>query len=686
MTASGAAPAASPTDRRARRWLLAGVLAFVAVTAVFSELRFLALHATAWDLGIYQQALWSTAHGRPFYEAMDLETGGFGTFLQVHSAFVLYAVVPLYSALPQPVVLFLLQSVVVGMAALPLYLLARGRLGSPRPAAAVALLYLAWTPTVAGTVHDFHIEAFVPLVFLASAYLWSTGRYRLGLVAVGAGMLTMEVVPGLLVGLALFLLAERLRDERALPRSVGAFHRWLRELWRDRASRYALGLLAGAIVSYYVLLLVRLDLLPTLLGTPPYPTAAPPGYVTGETSVALGLSPAYLAIGSTAKLSYWLLILGLVGFLPFFAPRSLLLLAPGFLFSLFSWNVNFTVMGFQYGLLYAGPVFVAVVAGAPAALRWWQRTSATRRLGPLARVRPAHRPTAVLLLFLAVNVAISPLNPWLYNPPSGYDYALGSDLTPGASSAFAIASLVPAGATVVASDDLFPLVANNVHAYSLFWHANAQLGLPFGLQNHPQFALLAEAQESAAPPWLTAGLYDPGVFGVRAVGWGTPVGTVLLFEAGFHGSPQVWGAAPAATQSLDPGALRPVTGAALLYPGAGGGSELRSQPGVTGLLWDGPGIGLAPGTYRVTFEIATVVNGGSAPPSNDGVLTLAADEFAQPSWFVASYTYGELGEGALTTVSVAFSVPAPTISVNLPAYLLDPNVGLRLVAIEITPL
>ena len=67
---------------------------------VHARVRALELQTTTWDQGIYMQSLWSTVHGRPFYEAADFETGGFSSFLQVHSAFVLYLLVPIYAALP----------------------------------------------------------------------------------------------------------------------------------------------------------------------------------------------------------------------------------------------------------------------------------------------------------------------------------------------------------------------------------------------------------------------------------------------------------------------------------------------------------------------------------------------------------------------------------------------------------
>ena len=48
---------------------------------VMSSLRWQELNASTFDLGLYQQSLWATSHGRPFYEAADFETSGFPTLL-----------------------------------------------------------------------------------------------------------------------------------------------------------------------------------------------------------------------------------------------------------------------------------------------------------------------------------------------------------------------------------------------------------------------------------------------------------------------------------------------------------------------------------------------------------------------------------------------------------------------------
>ncbi len=317
------------TRTREGRWLLIFVgLAAVGLTAL-CELRFHELYATTWDFGIYQQAIYSTAHGRAFYESADLTTGEYGSFLQVHSALVLYAVVPLYAAFPDPFTLFAVQAVIVASAAIPLYLLALSAHATPRRALGLSGLFLVAAPTVASTLYDFHIESFVPVVYLTVAFLWQTRRYRWGAIAAGVGFLTMEVVPVLLFFLAAYFLAARDAERTSTGEapSLSSLSRRVRSLLLDPAARPTWLLFAASLVAYYALLALRYHWFADWFGFPPFPPYRS-GYVVGGTPGELGLSLSNIAVGLYGKATYWILLFVLVGALPFWAPRSWILSVP----------------------------------------------------------------------------------------------------------------------------------------------------------------------------------------------------------------------------------------------------------------------------------------------------------------------------------------------------------------------
>src|SRR6266496_3234645 len=75
------------------------------------------------DLAIFLQSLWWTLHGLPLFNTID------GTsHLGVHSAFILFALVPIYGLWKSPLVLVLVQALALGSAAYIFFRIARQRL------------------------------------------------------------------------------------------------------------------------------------------------------------------------------------------------------------------------------------------------------------------------------------------------------------------------------------------------------------------------------------------------------------------------------------------------------------------------------------------------------------------------------------------------------------------------------
>ncbi|MGI0155610.1 MAG: DUF2079 domain-containing protein, partial [Thermoplasmata archaeon] len=452
-------------------WLALAVALYFAVSVVLSWVRALDLTTTTWDLGIYQQALWSTAHGRPFWEAADAETGGYGSFLQVHSAFVLYLLVPLYAAVPSAVTLFVVQSAAVALAALPLFALGRDQTGSSRWGLAAAVVYLAWTPVLAANLYDFHVEAFLPLELFSFVLLWSRGRYLAGAAVAALACATIELAPVLLFFAGLFFLLPGRAEWRAAlarrgpaggVRSLGRFlPAELRRALHDRRVVATLALLAGTVGAYLFLLLLREQLLSAWFGFPAFPSTSH-GYVVGATAPTLGLAGGNLFVGLSTKLVAWLILLALLGFIPLLAPRALLLAAPWFVFTLFSANLDYVTIGFQYGFIVAASLLVAFTYGLVPIDRWLRQHRPARSPGvglpaghggnrrrwlpPAVRSYPPTLVALGLIALVAVNVAVSPANPLVDRLGEGAAYQITIPPAPGFADAEAVAGLVPAGA------------------------------------------------------------------------------------------------------------------------------------------------------------------------------------------------------------------------------------------------
>ncbi len=76
------------------------------------------------DMGIFVQAIWTTAHGRPFYVTVF---GGETNFLGHHFAPLLAVLTPVYRLWPDARCLLVIQVALLALAVVPLYVFARPR-------------------------------------------------------------------------------------------------------------------------------------------------------------------------------------------------------------------------------------------------------------------------------------------------------------------------------------------------------------------------------------------------------------------------------------------------------------------------------------------------------------------------------------------------------------------------------
>jgi uncharacterized membrane protein len=186
--------------------ILTAMLAFGALALQRHD----AFLTNGYDLGNVDQALWNTAQGRilAFTNMAPLQNR-----LALHVEPVLFFFVPFYMLGAGPQVLLVAQAVIVALGALPVFWLARERLGSDYAGLVFSAAYLLFPALEAGLVSDFHaVTLAAPLLLFALHALErrQMGRFWLfGLLAVSC----KEEI-GLVWGaLGLYLLITR-RDVR----------------------------------------------------------------------------------------------------------------------------------------------------------------------------------------------------------------------------------------------------------------------------------------------------------------------------------------------------------------------------------------------------------------------------------------------------------------------------------------
>lgn len=141
----------------------------VLYTVVFmvAAVRKLQLFRMGFDLVFYEQAIWNTVHGR-FLETHTVDITN--NLLGLDSSYMLACLAPLYALFPSVEALFAAQMAIVSLGALPLYLLARDRLGRA-PGLLVAVFYLAYPPVEFGSLYEIRLRI-MAMAWLAFLFLF----------------------------------------------------------------------------------------------------------------------------------------------------------------------------------------------------------------------------------------------------------------------------------------------------------------------------------------------------------------------------------------------------------------------------------------------------------------------------------------------------------------------------------
>ncbi|GIV76185.1 MAG: hypothetical protein KatS3mg050_0579 [Litorilinea sp.] len=150
-----------------RLLLAVAVLAYALTFAHLTLTRYAAFEARALDMGNMHQAIWNTWQGRWFHLTNQ---PGTVNRLSLHVEPILLPISWLYWIHSGPETLLVLQAVVVALGAIPLFALARLRLGNEWLALAPALAFLLNPAIQAANWLEFHPVTLAPTFFMAAFY------------------------------------------------------------------------------------------------------------------------------------------------------------------------------------------------------------------------------------------------------------------------------------------------------------------------------------------------------------------------------------------------------------------------------------------------------------------------------------------------------------------------------------
>jgi uncharacterized membrane protein len=206
---------------RSERWTLAVVVAFFGVIyALYGLFRHWNFGSSAFDLGIFDQAVWHLSR----FEVPASSIRGLSNIFGDHFFPIIALFVPLYWINPGPAILISAQAALFAASCVPVYMFARARLPSPA-SFGVTVAYGCFWGIQRAAAFDVHETAFAPLAVGAAILAMDRSRWRLFWLSVAVMLLIKEDHIALLGGFGayLFIRGERRRGLTAIVASVAAF-------------------------------------------------------------------------------------------------------------------------------------------------------------------------------------------------------------------------------------------------------------------------------------------------------------------------------------------------------------------------------------------------------------------------------------------------------------------------------
>ena len=540
------------------------ILSFVTVVRYH---RFL---TTANDLGIFNQAFWTTLYcGKFFYETPDMWFNPNGSFFGVHFSPILFLFLPFYAVYPSPETLLVIQAFFVALPIIPIYLISKDKMSIY--SLGVVILYILYTPMFFVSLFDFHLEAFVPTFLLFAVYFFEKRKYSLYFVFIVLALSTIEFVPLIT---AMFGICVILKVLLVSGKSIKIVN-----FLKNKDVFYGLLTILASIVWFFVALQVKFYL-------NPYVSPIPSHFAHILNSSGWSVLFSYFQIYLDEKLFYVILLLGPLMFLSFLSPLELLPVLPWFFMCFLTDYKPYFLIQYQYSAFVTAFIFYSFIKSLEKLAMEGGKVNKYRvkRIFVLLVI--------VSLLFMAFTVEKYRLREDLFGLYSDEHIELLKH----------IVSLIPEDATILVQNDIFPHVSSRKNAYLY----------PPSKSFEPDFILFDIKLEfyRSPPPYPPYSIFIPAYlrehrdYGVYASADG-----IVLYKKGYDASPVFY---VPYMRILDYRDLILSSGKTI-YDNVSYSKIVlfHSRYDDPGVFWFGPYEIFPPGNYTVIFclKVAEIVNG-----------------------------------------------------------------------------
>ncbi|MCD6465104.1 DUF2079 domain-containing protein [Candidatus Bathyarchaeota archaeon] len=427
------------------------ITVYAIVFSYFTILKHYTFNSYAWDLGVFNQALYTTVfYGKPLYYTADLYLNLAGSYLAIHFSPILFLVAPVYALHPTAETLLVIKSSALALGALPLYMLAKEKLEDYKAAFMLAIIYLLYPGLQGANWFDFQQQIFLPLLTFTSLYFMEKRCWKLFFITLALSLMISEHATLTVLGISLYLFLTS--DVRMLPAS----------LRKPRLTRGVVSLVAVimCILSYMLGEYVKAsfpiapEFMEKYKATSAYRVL---GFKEGKTI----LLPIYvlthpdkaveaLLYDYPRKLLYILLLFGPLAFTPFISKSvviTAILLLP---FMVSNYSAYYRI-GSHYSLYLLPPIFMATLETLSKSLK--------KNLMPIMKI--------MMISSLILIVSTSPISPvsqslmslkllWYPSPPK---------ITERVEVLHEIIDMVPRNASILTQNNIFPHISNRINAY-----------------------------------------------------------------------------------------------------------------------------------------------------------------------------------------------------------------------------
>jgi uncharacterized membrane protein len=435
------------------------VAIYTSIFSYFTIMKMYALKASAWDLGNYNQALYTFVfHGKLFYWTADILNNPTGSLFGIHVSPLFFLLAPIYFIFPRPETLLIIQSFVLAAGAIPSYYLAYNIIGTKKWGIMFALAYLL-NPVIIGiNWSEFHPEAFIPLAILLVIHYYLQNSWKKLTVSLIFALSIVGEVALILALLALYFMYSTFRQTHQIKQ-------------KKSNNLFLLTIIfLLSLIWFLISILIKHSFNPFF---PLYFGNTGSWRILGaknilEIPAILLLNPdraiEALYYDWENKVYYLLILFGSYGFLSFFSLRALFPAIAWLIPSLLSDNPAYYSIGLQYPAYVVPFVIYSSILGVKNLSKiknYRLNIPNVKFFGKIFKNIFLIFPLIFLLSsnpFFGLNLAV---HEWgRYGFPVIDDSAVSADK---------LSHLIPRDASILASHNLFPLISSRLNAYTIPW-------------------------------------------------------------------------------------------------------------------------------------------------------------------------------------------------------------------------